>query len=142
MESLRVLAFIGLLLLGAGTLYPLAASAACYSGHPTVGAERRESKFVISGRSLASRDAMSSDDPAIVGKTIYDVAVLKTYKGAPGRTISITSVNTSSRFPIDVGKVYILFISEYGGDYFVDSCGNSGEIAEKKTVLNELESRH
>lgn len=139
MKGLRILAIIGLLF-GGGTLYPLAASAACYSGHPTVGAERSDSKFVISGRAIASRDVMSPDDPAIVGKTIYDVAVLKTYKGTPGSTISITSVNTSSRFPMNIGQTYLLFVSEYEGEYFVDSCGNSGEVIEKKSALKELES--
>lgn len=43
---------------------------------------------------------------------------------------------------MDIGKVYILIVSEYDGDFFVDSWGNSGLMDKEKVVVNKLEPRH
>ena len=97
-------------------------AAACYSGHPNVYSERRDSTFVILGKVTSSKDVTSKDDPEIVGQTDYAVAVLHNYRGKPGRSIKITAVNTSTRFPMDIGQTYLLFvILDTGGRYLVDS---------------------
>jgi hypothetical protein len=116
------------------------ATAACYSGHPDVHSERRDSEFVILGKVVASKDVASEDDADYIGQTDYTVALLHAYKGSPGRHIKITSVNTSTRFPMDTGKTYLLFvIRATDGSYFVDSCGNSGAAIDKRGVVAELE---
>jgi hypothetical protein len=86
---------------------------------------------------------MSVDDPEIVGQTNYAVEILHGYKGKPGPSIKITSVNTSTRFPMDIGQTYLLFVmSDTDGSYFVDSCGNSGAASKKGAVAKDLESGH
>ncbi|QWT20151.1 hypothetical protein KPL74_20700 [Bacillus sp. NP157] len=117
------------------------ATAACYSGHPDIRSERRDSEFVILGNVTSSKDVMSKDEPEFVDQTVYTVAVLHSFKGKPARNIKIKSVNTSTRFPMDIGQTYLLFVmSDTDGGYFVDSCGNSGATAKKSDAEKELES--
>jgi len=102
------------------------ANALCYSGHPDIDSERRDSKFVFLGKVTSSKVVMSEEEPGFIDHTDYDVAVLQSFKGKPGRDITIMSVNTSARFPMDIGQTYVLFVSvDNEGSYFVNSCGNS-----------------
>ena len=124
--------------LGSSMLYPMPSLAVCYRGHPAPKVEFGESRMVVLGRAVSSQAVMSEEDPDIVGKTIYQVKAERAYRGRPHPVISIVSENTSSRFPIDEGMDYLLFVSEYRGEYFVDACGNSGRLDERRSVMKEL----
>lgn len=78
------------------------------------------------------------DDPQGVEDTIYTVRVLEVFKGKPDHLIKITSENTSSRFPMDIGKKYLLFITGDGQTRFIDSCGRSGPVADRAAEIQVL----
>ncbi|MGA7439533.1 MAG: hypothetical protein WBW32_15545 [Luteibacter sp.] len=122
--------------------FPSWVSAACYGGHPNVEAEQGTAKFVVLATVKKSRIIMSKEDPGFVDSTIYDVSVIKSYKGKPAKTLAITSVNTSTRFPMDTGETYLLFVRQYDGAYYVNSCGNSGTTSETADIIKSLDLHH
>lgn len=138
----RRIALIAALIVSGLTLYPSPSLAACYSGHPAPKTEFRESKLVMIGKVVSSKDVMSGEDPDTVGRTVYTVEARRIYKGHARPVISIVSENTSSRFPMDKGVDYLLFVSEYRGEYFVDACGNSGRIDDSRSLMKELGLHH
>lgn len=111
----------------------------------SVVAEFKKSPFVITGRVLDERTISTPDDPEGYEWTIYTVKVLETFKGKSQETIRLLSENTSSRFPMDTGKSYLLFVSQshmvemagqerLPGDY-VDDCGNSALVHDAKHAI-------
>lgn len=138
MKTRKGAALAAAFILGSSILYPMPSLAVCYSGHPTPTVELRETRMVIKGRAISSQVVMSEEDPDIVGKTIYQVKVVRTYKGHPPPTLSIVEENTSSRFPMDEGVDYLLFVSEYGGERFVNACGNSGRVDDRRSLMKKL----
>lgn len=134
-------------------LIPFTSHGACvdFSGpvdvprHPSVAAEYGSSKFVILGRATRTKNISSPEDPAGFDWTVYEVKVLAVYKGQPPRSLKLVSPNTTSRFPMDEGKDYLLFIDhssepEFAGTEvlpadFVDNCGNSGLASERSKEI-------
>lgn len=118
--------------------------------HPTVTAEYASSKSVILGQLTHTRNISSPDDPDGFDWTVYEVKVLTVYKGRPPKLIKLVSPNTSSRFPMDDGRDYLLFIEhsskpERAGKEllpanFVDECGNSGLISERSAEIRSIRS--
>jgi len=113
----------------------------CLDGkRSSVNSEFNASNIVILGLVTSSQDISSPDDPQGIDKTIYDIKVEHYFKGTNNTNLKITSENTSSRFPMNVGTKYLLFLKSFSanGEFFVDSCGNSGEIENKKTEIDNL----
>lgn len=138
MNTGKHIPLIAIFVLGSGTLYSALLSAACYSGHPSPEDELKGSKLVIAGRVISHKDVMSENAADIVGKTVYRMELRRIYKGRARTTISIASENTSSRFPMDYGVEYLLFVSEYNGEYFIDPCGNSGRFDDSGPLIKRL----
>lgn len=101
-------------------------------------AELKASEMVVTAIVVSGRDESSSEDPQGVEDTIYTVRVLEVFKGKPDRLVRITSENTSSRFPMDIGKKYLLFITRDGQTRFIDACGRSGSVAERAAEIQAL----
>lgn len=137
---------------------PLVSRGACvdFSGpvdvprHPTVAAEYATSKFVILGVATRAKNFSSPDDPDGYDWTVYEVKVLAAFKGQPPKSIKLVSPNTTSRFPMDEGKDYLLFVEhspvlEFAGKEplpadFVDNCGNSGLAHERSAEIRAMRS--
>lgn len=113
--------------------------ASCENGHPGVQKEFRDSKVVFVGSVISSKNVSSPDDPSGVDYTIYSLKVERPFKGKTERVVKVSSENTTSRFPMDTGKSYLVFLYNYGDGYFVDNCGNSGEELESKSAIEEIE---
>lgn len=119
--------------------FPSLVFAACYNGHPSAEMEKGTAKFVVIAKVKKSRIVMSKEDPSFVDSTIYDVSVIKSYKGKPAKTLAITSENTSSRFPMDIGETYLLFVKKYDGEYYINACGKSGTTSETADIIKSLD---
>jgi hypothetical protein len=50
------------------------------------------------------------------------------------------NANTSTRFPLDAGTTYLLFLQRdaNGEQYFVDNCGHSAPVDEAQRLLPQL----
>ena len=114
-------------------------TASCEDGHPSVQKEFRGSKVVLLGSVTSSRDVSSPDDPSGVDFVIYSLKVERSFKGKVARVIKVSSENTTSRFPMDIGKSYLVFLYNDGDGYFVDNCGNSGEEQDSTGAIQEVE---
>jgi hypothetical protein len=76
---------------------------------------------------------------------IYELDVVKVFKGSPPKRLRFFSSNTTARTPLPVGGEYLLFIQEYrdgvneaGLSTFVDHCGNSTEMPFAGPALREV----
>lgn len=101
------------------------ANALCLDGHPSLANEFKNSDLVFIGKVMSESAIKDSDDPIGVKRYDYLVQIEKFIKGAQGRKIIISSENTSSRFPMTVGKKYFLLVSRASQNFLVDACGNS-----------------
>lgn len=124
-----------MVLLGAGQ-----ASAACVDDHHLpVQKERRASSAIIEGQALHAQNLMEDPaHPSVVTATLYEVRVLHTKKGKLANTIQVKSGITSAHFPMDIGRSYMLFLKRDGDVYIVDDCGNSGRIAETRSIKSSI----
>lgn len=129
-----------ILLCGAMLLPFERVSAVCLDNrHPNIRDEFRFSVAVVVGRVSGHKDIMEdSDDPTGITATIYQIVVQRRLKGVVGQTIQLRSENTSSRFPMEEGEGYLLFLNKNGNNYFVDNCGNSVRAGQAKKVLSEI----
>jgi hypothetical protein len=120
-------------------LWALQGSAQAICGaRPSVRAEARASDAIVLAKVKTERLVVAPDDPEGFEATVYTLDVLRRYKdGTRGRTprrIEIDSPNTSSRFPMDAGKTYLLFLTRYPSGYAVDACGNSARPSRRLQV--------
>jgi hypothetical protein len=107
-----------------------AASAACLGGHPSVKAEAHDSRLVIVGKVTGSYQIRDPEDPAGFLATLYVVRVVESIRGQATIPLHVWSVNTSSRYPMEVGEQHLLFLNMSDeGFWEVNSCGNSALFA-------------
>jgi hypothetical protein len=136
MKRLRTL-FLSLVCVLA--LVPMRSGALCLTGHPSVTAEIATSRSVVIGIVMTAKDITGDPgDPGGITSTIYTLKVTQVLSGRSRSQIRLVSDNTSSRFPMDVGKSYILFVQSKGSELFVDSCGNSGALPEASSVVEKV----
>jgi len=68
----------------------------------------------------------------------HTLKVTTVYKGEKTEQITIFSENTSGRFPMEIGKSYLLFVHEYEKRLQIDNCGNSGLASKKSEEIKQL----
>lgn len=87
-------------------------------------------------------DAPSGFDPYL--GAYYDLAVSRVFKGRPEGQLRLFSENTSSRFPLEPGGRYLLFVSAdtfemIGAKPTIDNCGNSAPLESAQGVIRDVE---
>ena len=114
-----------------------AAHGACFSGHPALADEFAQTAVVVA-RVHSARDVRDDpDDPAGISATLYAVEVTERLHGALARRLELRSDNTSSRFPMEPGRRYLLFVHRAKDQFYVDACGNSAELPQAQAALAE-----
>ncbi len=113
-----------------------AANAACFDGHPlAIKEEFSNSQSVLIGKVL-SEVSVPESGKYYEGQN-YAVEVQEVFKGNPPKIIPVFCENSSGRFPMVVGKTYVVFLY-YDGRHQIDNCGNSGLVSEKQEVLDAV----
>ena len=112
--------------------------AVCLNGHPSVAEEYRTAKAVVLATVRTERLIPSADKEFYDG-TLYRISVDKAFHGKLGSEAEIFSENSSGRFPMTVGRRYLLFIYSARGRMQVDYCGNSGLLSERGKELQQVE---
>jgi len=107
---------------------------------PTVTQEFAASKFVFVGRVLSTKEIAVKSE-SITGGTFYTLEVSDVLKGKLPHRVRLYSENSSGRFPMVVGKRYLIF-TDYsifegirGWQLAVNSCGNSGPFPKANDTL-------
>src|SRR5450759_518587 len=109
--------------------------------HPTVKEEINGSVGVVIGEAEKFTNLSESENTSdLEGITaaVYRVRVTRLLHGPLAEVIDVRSDNDSGRFPLDLGKEYVLFLQRDSHGYFVDNCGNSGLLLQRAKVLQEL----
>ena len=124
----------------AGLLVASNAAGVCVNGNPTVRYEYFHSNAVFLGTVLSAKEipAESDSDKGFLDGSMYKVRVDKTFRGKLGRTVDIFSENSSGRFPMDVGRQYLVFVYGDLKRTMVDNCGNSGLVTERSSALKQI----
>lgn len=104
--------------------------------HPSVDEEILNSRAVVIGEVVKETPLLEDpSDPEGLTATTYQVHVLKELLGHEALSLEIRSENTSSRFPMELSKRYVLFLQRDSKSYFIDNCGNSGLLSKSKKVM-------
>jgi hypothetical protein len=110
--------------------------------HPSVDEEILNSEAVVIGEVVKETPLLEdTSDPEGLTATTYQVHVLKGLRGHATDSIEIRSENTSSRFPMELSKRYVLFLQRDGQSYFIDNCGNSGLLSKSKKVMKAISNQ-
>ena len=109
---------------------------ACLLEDYSVPAEYARSKVVALGGVVGEQRVPEYE--GLLDGTVYTVRVQEMFRGQASRTISVFSENSSGRFPMKKGQLYILFLYSQGGRLSADYCGNSGLASGKQSVVNAV----
>ncbi len=111
------------------------ASAQCSTNRLTVSDELKTSGETIVGTVVGAQNA--PDSSFHMDGVNYVVKVDRVLRGKMlgHETVTIFSENSPEKFPMQVGKQYLLFVHLNYNRYEVDNCGNSG-LLEASTIEN------
>lgn len=110
--------------------------------HPSVDEEILRSEAVFIGEVMKETPLLEdTSDPEGLTATTYQVHVLKRLSGNITDSVEIRSENTSSRFPMELLKPYLLFLQRNDQIYFIDNCGNSGLLSRSKKVIKAIKNQ-
>jgi len=112
------------------------ATAVCLKGNPSIREEYADSESVFIGKVLKKKDVPESG--GYYEGDEYTVQVKEIFKGKPNKKINIFSENSSGRFPMEIGKTYIIFLHTELGRHQINNCGNSGLQSEKQDIIKAL----
>ena len=119
----------------------------CDGGYPniTVADEIKEANFVAIGKVTSRKIVVDPiEDPEGYEAELFQVEIENVLYGTPPEYVvkgylTLYNVNTSSRFNMDVGESYIMFVSEYWDGFYINSCGNSGTVIKSKEVIKTIQ---
>jgi hypothetical protein len=98
------------------------------------------SETVVTAKILSVRKIPDTPDPNNVEGWFYKIAVDKSYRG-PKLPAEIYTGNDETKFTMEVGKSYLLFINKNQQSRPApDRCGNSAELSAAKTSIMAIEA--
>lgn len=105
----------------------------------TVAEELQESQLVVIGEVTSRMIVVDPiEDPEGYEAEIFKFKIEETLVGPSKKEISLYNVNTSARFPMDVGMKYFIFVRKDDDGYWVNSCGNSDEYDKSAKIILEV----
>jgi hypothetical protein len=113
----------------------------CTDGrHPQWREEFADSDIVATGTAAEVRRKPDDKDPDGYIATIYEIRTREIFRGRIPKRLHVESENTSSRFPMQPGVTYLLFLKRdaSSGHYFIDNCGNSAPLDQARPILSAL----
>jgi hypothetical protein len=118
------------------------AKALCLQPSPVrVCTEFFRSEYVVTAKILSSRKIPDTPDPNNVEGWFYKVQVERTYRGGKLPSDEIYTGNDETKFAMDVGKSYLLFINaNLQSRLQPDTCGNSAELSKAKAATDAVEA--
>lgn len=141
--AMKIHAPISAIICSMAVMYPLTSFASCSFGYPSVAEEYKRSHYIVEG--VVTKQLKNQHRTYGKGKNRYladgvtsFITPTRIYKGSPPARILFFDESASSRFPLDVGKKYLLFFgldAKEKGRMYVDPCGNSEEFALVKSEV-------
>lgn len=113
----------------------------CLEPHPSVACEFLNSDAVFTGKVISVRPV---EDQGYPTGWYYRLKVLTLFRGPQKKVIEVYTGNDSGRYPLDLGKQYLLFASrEYGpapdnGDLAIGNCDDNAPLYEAGKLISEI----
>lgn len=119
----------------------------CDGGYPnvTVADEIKKTNFIAIGKATSRKIVVDPiEDPEGYEAELFQVEIEKVLYGNPSGYVvkgylTLYNANTSSRFNMDIGESYLMFVSDYLDGFFINSCGNSGTVTESKEIIKTIQ---
>jgi hypothetical protein len=138
MMSSRIFASMAapILVLAAGS-----AGAVCLAPQPVrVCTEFLHSETIVTAKILSMRKVPDTPDPNNVEGWFYKIAIDKSYRGPKLPNDEIYTGNDETKFTMEVGKSYLLFINKNPQSRAApDACGNSSEISKANDAVAAID---
>src|SRR6266496_5285662 len=77
-------------------------------------------------------------DEADVGGWYYHLRATKVFKGPVQKQFTVYTEDSDVRFPLRLGRQYLLFADQVDGRLEIDNCGNSALLADAARSLHEI----
>jgi hypothetical protein len=121
---------------------PGVAAALCLQPQPVrVCTEFFHSQDVVVAKIVSERRIPDTPDPNNLEGWFYKVDVEKSFRGGALPNGEIYTGNDETRFPMEVGRTYLLFINKNGQSRPApDACGNSSELSAAGDKLAEIDA--
>ncbi|SHH44794.1 hypothetical protein SAMN05216361_0146 [Marisediminitalea aggregata] len=116
--------------------YTTCSSAVCLSDRPNVKNEYENNESVFVGKVVD--EAYLSDDQGFYTALLYSIKVQYIYKGKLSGILVAFNNMDSGRFPMDVGKEYLIFTNASYSPIIISSCGNSKEVSNATETIEEV----
>jgi hypothetical protein len=100
--------------------------------------EAREAYAVVIGTVVGVKEGPAPLEGEEGEGTVYQLRVEETLRGHRRKTFALFSENTSARFPMEVGRTYLVFVHKRDKTFFATNCGSSGELSERSQLLGQL----
>lgn len=102
--------------------------------------EFADSDIVATGTVAEAHRVVDEKDPGGYVATIYGIRIREIFRGRIPRRLHVQSENNTSRFAMDPGVTYLLFLKRdaASGPYFIDNCGNSAPVDQAQPMLSTL----
>ena len=108
----------------------------CQKPDPSVACEFLNSRGVFVGKVVSVRTVPPHGEE--LDGWIYALNVQEWFRGPHTKTIEVFTENTSGRFPLDIGKTYLLFAYPLGGRLTITNCGNSALLPDAEGSVRDL----
>ncbi len=108
----------------------------CPKPDPSVACQFLNSRVVFVGKVVSVRTVPPHGEE-LDGWT-YVLNVQEWFRGPHTKTIEVFTENTSGRFPLDIGKTYLLFAYPLGGRLTITNCGNSALLVDAEGSVRDL----
>ena len=112
--------------------------AVCLSDKPSIKNEYESNESVFVGKVVD--EEYLSDDQGFYVALLYSIKVNHTFKGKQPDILVAFNNMDSGRFPMDVGKEYLIFSDSSYSPIRIDSCGNSEEVSNATEAIAEVKS--
>ena len=96
---------------------------------------------VAIGTVVSEKRVPESSPEAYDDGSVYRFRIEETLRGHRYKTLDLFSENTSARFPMDIGRRYLVFVTKARRNFGVSNCGNSGALSERSLILEEVRKR-
>jgi hypothetical protein len=100
--------------------------------------EAREAYAVVIGTVVGVKEGPAPFEGEEGEGTVYQLRVGETLRGHRRKTFALFSENTSARFPMEVGRTYLVFVHKREKIFYATNCGSSGELSERSQLLGQL----
>ena len=100
--------------------------------------EAREAYAVVIGTVTSVKEGPAPFEGEDGEGTVYQLRVGETLRGQHRKTFALFSENTSARFPMVVGRKYLIFVHKHDAVFYATNCGSSGDLSDRSEVVSQL----